>query len=60
MIYAIVTGTGFAREIDQIVEGLTIAKREKRDLEKMGWDVRLVKFETWDAAHAYESKLRGW
>ena len=45
-------------ECDQIVETEAQAKREKRDLEKMGCYVTLKKFDSWEAAEAYEDKLR--
>lgn len=46
--------------IDQIVETEALAKRERRDLEKMGCEVRVKRFPSWEAADAYEAKHRGW
>lgn len=56
MIYVIIADG----EIDQIVEGKAIAQREKRDLQRMGCEVKLKAFEHWDAAHEFESRHRGW
>lgn len=46
---------------DQIVNTMTEATREKKDLISMGCDrVRIKEFATWAEAEAYEDKLRGY
>jgi hypothetical protein len=48
-------------DCDQIVETKAIANRERRDLIDLGCDnVKIREFPSWEAAEAYESKLRGW
>lgn len=47
-------------EFDQVVESKDQAKREKRDLTKMGCTVRLRPVNSWDEANALESKMRGY
>ena len=53
-------------DCDQIVEDLLIAKREKRDLEAMGCEVRIRIFRdatlqgAWQRAEAYQDKPRGY
>lgn len=46
-------------EVDQIVETKEIANREARDLRKMGFEVKVRSFPSWEAAEAWDQKLRG-
>jgi len=41
-------------EIDQICEGKAIADREARDLRKMGCEVKVKGFASWEAAEAFQ------
>jgi hypothetical protein len=59
MLYCIITG-GEYPELDQVVETKTLAEREKRDLIKMGWEVKIKAVADWDAAAKLEAKLRGY
>lgn len=59
MLYCIITG-GDNPELDQVVETKTLAEREKRDLIKMGCEVRIKAVADWDAADKLEAKLRGY
>ena len=52
MLYMLITDDG----IDQICETKATANKEKRDLVKMGCNVKIKQFETWEAANAYEDK----
>lgn len=54
MIYVIIADGVF----DQIVETSMQAKKERRDLEKMGCEVK-VKRMTWQDANALETKMQG-
>lgn len=51
-VYTLITEDG----IDQHCETEAQAKREKRDLEKMGCTVKIKKFNSWAEAEAYEDK----
>lgn len=54
-VYAIITDDG----LDQIVETLALAKREKRDLERMGLDhVKIKEFEDEEAAYTWADTRR--
>lgn len=55
MLYCIIADGDF----DQVCETAAQAKREKRDLERMGFTVRIREVADWAAADALEEKLRG-
>lgn len=55
MLYVIIADD----TIDQVCETEAQAKREKRDLEKMGCKVRIRKVADWAAANTLEEKMRG-
>lgn len=42
---------------DQICETKATANKEKKDLEKMGCEVRIKKCASWDEANAYSVKF---
>lgn len=54
MLYVIIADGAF----DQVCEAEASAKREKRDLERMGFEVRVRKVADWAAADALEEKLK--
>jgi len=59
--YMLIVGEGPFRECDQIVSTEREAKRERRDLIAMDCGkVTIKRFDTWEAAYAYEDKLRGY
>lgn len=47
-------------EIDQICGTLREARREAADLRAMGCVTRVKQFATWQEAHAFEDKRRGY
>lgn len=53
MLYVIIADNTF----DQVCETKTAAQREKRDLEKMGCEVRIKTVADWEAANALEDKM---
>ncbi|MET4733940.1 hypothetical protein ABIE64_002669 [Thalassospira sp. MBR-102] len=59
MLYCIITG-GEYPELDQVVETKTQAEREKRDLIKLGCEVKIKAVADWDAANELEEKLRSY
>jgi hypothetical protein len=63
VIYAILTGSGPYWEIDQFVEGpdgQAIVRREVADLKAMGCETKVRTFADWEAAHSFETKIRGY
>jgi hypothetical protein len=55
MLYVIIVdGDGF----DQVCETAEDAKREKRDLERLGCTVKIKKVADWKAADDLEDKMR--
>lgn len=55
MLFVIIADGTF----DQVCETEAQAKREKRDLEKMGCEVRIRKVKDWAEANALEEKMNG-
>ena len=55
MLYVIVADGTF----DQVCETKAQANKERRDLEKMGCEVKVRQCRTWDEVHALEDKLNG-
>lgn len=55
MLYVIIADQTF----DQVCETEAQAKREKRDLEKMGCTVRIKRVGSWEEANALEAKMNG-
>ena len=55
MLYVIIADNTF----DQVCETEAQAKREKRDLEKMGCAVKVKRVADWAAANALEEKMQG-
>lgn len=55
MLYVIIADQTF----DQVCETEAQAKREKRDLEKMGCEVKVKKVKDWEEANALEVKMAG-
>lgn len=55
MLYCIIADGTF----DQVCETKAQADREKRDLERMGCEVRVRKVADWAAANALEDRLSG-
>lgn len=45
-------------EPDQIVETQEIAKREAGELRRLGCNVRVKPFATWEEAYAYEDRRK--
>lgn len=55
MLYVIIADGAF----DQVCETQADAAREKRDLTRMGCEVKVRKVKDWEAADALEAKLNG-
>lgn len=53
MLYVIVADGAF----DQVCETKATALKEKRDLVKLGCEVKIKEFATWAEVDAYEDKL---
>lgn len=45
-------------EVDGFHGTKAIADKEARDLRKMGFEVKIKKFASWEAAEAFDEKLR--
>lgn len=56
MIYVIIADGS----VDQIVDTDAIAKREAKDLRKLGCEVKVKAVADWQAAYEIETKLRGY
>lgn len=55
MLYVIIADATF----DQVCEAKAQALKEKRDLEKLGCEVKIKKVADWAAANALEEKMNG-
>lgn len=55
-VYVVICDGNF----DAIWETKCQANKEAKDLRSMGYEIRIKEFPNWQAAEAYEEKLRGY